>query len=271
MSRMLQVPRTRGAVSGLLLALLGLWGALIPLVGPYFHYAYTPDSAWTLTAGRVWLEIVPGAATFLGGIILLASASRPLAMFGAELAAAAGAWFALGMVIIPLWPAARTLDPGSPAGTTTVLRQLEHLGFYTGLGVVIVFVAALALGRLTVVGVRDARLADRGAPVAEREPVAAEREPVAAGTTTRPITTTGTTTTGTTARTPHGERHHGYHHRACHRRRTAGLPAYVRPVAGRTALTPLCGVVPPGLTTAVPWPSESPRWSGHALEHRYQL
>ena len=203
MSRMLQVPRTRGAVSGLLLALLGLWGALIPLVGPYFHYAYTPDSAWTLTAGRVWLEIVPGVATLLGGIILLASASRPLAMFGAELAAAAGAWFALGMVIIPLWPAASTLDPGSPAGTTTALRQLEHLGFYTGLGVVIVFVAALALGRLTVVGVRDARLADRGAPVAERDLVAerepvAEGEPVAAGTTTRPITTTGTTTKGTT-------------------------------------------------------------------------
>ena len=195
MTRMLQVPRSRGAVSGLLLVLLGLWGALIPLVGPYFHYAYTPDSAWTLTAGRVWLEIVPGAATFLGGIILLVSASRPLAMFGAELAAAAGAWFALGMVIIPLWPAASTLDPGSPAGTTTILRQLEHLGFYTGLGVVIVFLAALALGRLTVIGVRDAQLAERGAPVTEPEPVAAD------STTTRPVSTTGTsTTTATTAR-----------------------------------------------------------------------
>jgi hypothetical protein len=201
MTRMLQVPRSRGAVSGLLLVLLGLWGALIPLVGPYFHYAYTPDSAWTLTAGRIWLEIVPGAATFLGGAILLVSASRPLAMFGAELAAAAGAWFALGMVIIPLWPAASTLDPGSPAGTTTVLRQLEHLGFYTGLGVVIVFVAALALGRLTVVGVRDARLAERGAAVAEPEPVAATAttRPITTGaTTTKGTTTKGTTTTGTT-------------------------------------------------------------------------
>ena len=194
MTRMLQVPRSRGAVSGLLLVLLGLWGALIPLVGPYFHYAYTPDSAWTLTAGRARLEIVPGAATFIGGTILLVSASRPLAMFGAELAAAAGAWFALGMVIIPLWPAASTLDPGSPAGTTTLLRQLEHLGFYTGLGVVIVFVAALALGRLTVVGVRDARLAERGAPVAEPVPVAAD------STTTRPVSTTGTSKTATTAR-----------------------------------------------------------------------
>jgi hypothetical protein len=58
-------------------------------------------------------------------------------------------------------------------------------------------VAALALGRLTVVGVRDARLAERGAVVAEPEPVAAD------ATATRPIragTTTGTTTTGTTTK-----------------------------------------------------------------------
>src|SRR5215813_14407719 len=126
MTRMLQVPRSRGAASGLLLVLLGLWGALIPLVGPYFHYAYTPDTAWTLTAGRIWLEIVPGAATLLGGVILLASASRPMAMVGAELAAVGGAWFALGTVLSPLWPAASKLNPGSPAGTSTVIRQLEH-------------------------------------------------------------------------------------------------------------------------------------------------
>ena len=34
MTTMLQVPRSRGAVSGLLLVLLGLWGALIPRIGP---------------------------------------------------------------------------------------------------------------------------------------------------------------------------------------------------------------------------------------------
>jgi hypothetical protein len=184
MTSMLQVPRSRGAVSGTLLVLLGVWGALIPLVGPYFHYAYTPDAAWTFTTGRIWLEIVPGAATFLGGIILLSSATRPMAMVGAELAAVAGAWFALGTVLSPLWPAASTLNPGSPAGNTVLMRQVEHLGFFTGLGVVIVFIAALALGRLTVVGVRDARLADgRGEVVAEPEPMAAE------------TTTTSTTTT----------------------------------------------------------------------------
>jgi hypothetical protein len=197
MTTMLQVPRSRGAVSGLLLVLLGLWGALIPLVGPYFHYAYTPDTAWTFTAGRVWLEVVPGAAVLVGGVLVLVSASRPAAMFGAWLAAAGGAWFALGTVLSPIWPAAATLNSGSPAGTTMLIRQLERLGFFTGLGVVIVFVAALALGRLTVVGVRDARLAGRGAVASEPEPVPADTTT----TTTTPVAKTAssakTTTTGT--------------------------------------------------------------------------
>jgi hypothetical protein len=183
MTRMLQVPRSRGAVSGLLLVLLGLWGALIPLVGPYFHYAYTPDTAWTFTAGRTWLEIVPGVATILGGIILLASASRPVAMVGAWLAAVAGAWFALGTVLSPIWPAASTLNPGSPAGATMLIRQLEHLGFFTGLGVVIVFVAALALGRLMVVGVRDRELA-LGREAAAPEPDSLSGDTTTVGTTT---------------------------------------------------------------------------------------
>lgn len=191
MTRMLVVPRTRGVASGLLLVLLGAWGALIPLVGPYFHYAYTPDVAWTFTTGRVWLEIVPGVATFLGGIILLASASRPMAMAGAWLAALGGAWFAVGTVLSPLWPATRTLAAGSPVGHTTLIRQLEHLGFFTGLGVAIVFVAALALGRLTVVGIRDAALTDRRS-VTEPEP-ATEPERVTDDTTATTATATAST------------------------------------------------------------------------------
>jgi len=35
----------------------------------------------------------------------------------------------------------------------------EHLSFFTALGVVIVFLAAVAFGRLAVVGARDAQLA----------------------------------------------------------------------------------------------------------------
>src|SRR5215467_9479645 len=96
MTAIMRVPRTRGVGSGVLLILLGAWGALIPFIGPYFHFAYTPDAAWTWTWGRFFLEIVPGVAAALGGLILLVSAFRPVAMFGAALAAAGGAWFAGG-------------------------------------------------------------------------------------------------------------------------------------------------------------------------------
>ena len=45
----LHMPRSRGAVSGLLLMILGVSGALIPFIGPYFHFAYTPGQPWAWT------------------------------------------------------------------------------------------------------------------------------------------------------------------------------------------------------------------------------
>jgi hypothetical protein len=147
MAGMLQMRRSRGAASGFLLVLLGLWGALIPFVGPYFNYAYTPDTTWTYTTARLWLEVLPGAAVFLGGILLIVAAARPVALFGALLAAAAGAWFALGPVLSPLWNNHVPMG-GSPAGTTVFIRIMEQIGFFTALGLVIVFIAAAAFGRI---------------------------------------------------------------------------------------------------------------------------
>jgi hypothetical protein len=153
---MLQMRRSRGAFSGFLLMLLGLWGALIPFVGPYFNYAYTPDRAWTYNTGRLWLELLPGAAVFVGGFLLMIARSRHTALFGALLAAAAGAWFVLGPVLSPLWNNHVPMG-GSPASATVYMRIMEQLGFFTALGVVIVFVAAMALGRIASVasGLRD--------------------------------------------------------------------------------------------------------------------
>ena len=180
MTAMMRVPRTRGVGSGVLLILLGTWGALIPFVGPYFHFAYTPDTAWTWTWGRFFLEIVPGVAAALGGLILLVSALRPVAMFGAALAAAGGAWFAVGHLLGPVWSSSTTLgsipaalNPGSPTGGPLHMVA-ENLAFFTALGVVIVFFASVALGRLAVVGAREAQLAT-GEDVAWAKPRRSEK------------------------------------------------------------------------------------------------
>jgi hypothetical protein len=160
--------RSRGAFSGFLLILLGAWGALIPFIGPYFHYAYTPDATWTYTSARLWLEILPGAATFLGGLILLFTAARHIGMFGALLAAASGAWFVLGGVFSPLWNNNVTLG-GHPASATVVMKIAEQVGFFTGLGVVIVFLASVAFGKLLAVN-DAARLAPDDSAVTEAYP-----------------------------------------------------------------------------------------------------
>ncbi len=144
----------RGRANGALLVLLGAWGALIPFVGPYFGYAYTPDKAWAYTSGRLVLSVLPGAAVVLGGLLVLASEGA--AAIGGFFAAAGGAWFAVGAEVMAVAARGGSYAPGSPVVTSgpafapATMRLLEHLGFYSGLGVVIVFLGALALGKAAI-------------------------------------------------------------------------------------------------------------------------
>jgi hypothetical protein len=168
----MRIRRTHGIIGGLLVALLGIWGGIIPFVGPYFNYAYTPDRAWTYTTGRLWLEILPGAGALLGGLLMMGARSRHIALFGALLGIASGAWFALGNVFAPLWDVAN--PAGGPAGTGTLMRILEQVGFFAGLGVVIVLLSAAVAGRVTAVpGVAVAT----GRPAVPASRLPASREP----------------------------------------------------------------------------------------------
>jgi hypothetical protein len=148
-------PRSRGALTGFGLVLLGAWGALIPFVGPYFDYAYTPDKTWTWTAARFWLQVLPGAAAFLAGLILLMTANRVVAWIAAWLGIAAGAWFVVGPLLAPLW---RANYLGSPVGDRTDVA-VEQIGMFFGLGAAIILLAAMAAGRFSVIGIRDVALA----------------------------------------------------------------------------------------------------------------
>jgi hypothetical protein len=162
-----RVPRSRGGVSGVLLILIGAWGGLAPFVGPYFRFAYSPDKAWAYTSGRLWLSIVPGAAAVLGGLLVTGAAHRAVGCFGAFIAALGGAWFIVGGPVIALAVKSGSISPGAPlTGSLGSLSSatrvfLEQFAFFTGVGVLILFFGALALGRFSVVGVKDAALAEQ--------------------------------------------------------------------------------------------------------------
>lgn len=157
----MRVPRTRGAISGAIIALLGAWGALIPFIGPTFGYSIGPDDAWNWTTGRLWLSVIPGVVAVIGGLLLMTSARRPTASLGALLGVAAGAWFVVGPTVSRLWN-----DGVSQAGVvhgSDTVQVLELLGYSLALGALILYFGAAALGRLSIRSVRDVELAEADA------------------------------------------------------------------------------------------------------------
>jgi hypothetical protein len=156
---------SRGRATGSLLMLLGAWGALVPFIGPYFGYAYTPDKAWAYTSGRLWLSVLPGAAAFLGGLLVLASDGA--ATFGAFLGVLGGTWLVIGLPVTAFALAGHHISAGRPVTSSgavfgpTTMRFLETLGFFYGLGVVVVFLAAVALGEVIVARLAAERFSSR--------------------------------------------------------------------------------------------------------------
>jgi hypothetical protein len=140
-----RIARSTGALSGLLVAVLGLWGALIPFIGPYFDYSFGTNATWHYTTDRLWLSILPGAAAVLAGVLLLIAGTRLAGVVGGWLGVAAGAWFVVGPAVSLTWehgagPIGRPLF-----GSTR--QALELIGCFYGLGALIVALSAFAAGR----------------------------------------------------------------------------------------------------------------------------
>lgn len=187
--------------AGLVILIAGLWGGLIPFVGPYFHFTLGPDTAWHWTTGRLWLSVLPAAAAVLGGLILMGGGPRVSGRFGALLALAGGIWFAVGPDVSMLWNHG-VAQTGLPHGRHTITRMLEFLTLHSGIGVLITALAAYSLpGAAAYVfgrrrAARDAEIATAGAAAgaaeAHHRDRVAERRGVGAGAGTAAGTGAGT-------------------------------------------------------------------------------
>jgi hypothetical protein len=179
----MRIPRSIGAVSALLLVLLGVWGALIPFVGPYFDYSFGVNSTWHYTSDRLWLNILPGALAVLAGLMLLTAVTRTAGVLAGWLAVIAGGWFAIGPAVSRTWE--HGAGPIGPPLFGPTRQALELIGYFYGLGALIVAFGAFAVGRFTSHPgvVRDAALADTaaGGPLGPGAPARARAsEPVTA-------------------------------------------------------------------------------------------
>jgi hypothetical protein len=141
----MRVARSTGAVSGLLIVLLGIWGALVPFVGPYFDYSFGVNSTWHYSTDRLWLDILPGAVAVVGGLLVFSARTRTAGVVGGWLAVLAGAWFAVGPAVSLTWE--HGIGPIGPPLYGTTRQALELVGYFYGLGAVIVALGAFAIGR----------------------------------------------------------------------------------------------------------------------------
>jgi len=134
----------RVRISGVVVLLVGAFGALVPLVGPSVGYKMGTAKAWTWTESIATLHVIPGIAAFVAGALLL-GAVRSTARLGALLGVLAGAWFVVGPTFHPLWDhsGGMMMMHGS-----TWSQVWSSLGYHYGTGVVITAAAAYGLGAL---------------------------------------------------------------------------------------------------------------------------
>lgn len=178
-SRRLRMPLSRGAVSGVLLIALGLWAALIPFIGPYFDWAYQPDRPWVFSTARSWLEVLPGVVAVVGGLLLLLSTNRATAMLGGLLAVTAGTWLVVGRAFAPNFAIP---DAGQPVASTNLKWAWLEVSYFSGVGLLMVFLSGVALARLAARTVHAATTAvDRPVPAPGQAWSAAPAEASATG------------------------------------------------------------------------------------------
>jgi hypothetical protein len=150
-------PRSRGSLCGLALILLGAWAGLAPFVGPSLGFGFAPDRAWAYTSGRLYLSALPGAIVLLAGLIVAMTRSRSFGGLCAFVAALAGFWLIVGAALVKLLPAsqAAAITVGAPIRASASAQVVTGLAFFTGTGALIVFFAAIALGRFSITALRD--------------------------------------------------------------------------------------------------------------------
>jgi hypothetical protein len=167
MAAAVQMSRSRGSLSGLALVVLGAWGGLAPLIEPYLHTGFQPNEPWHYSTGRLYLSILPGAVVLLAGLVILITKSRGLGGVAALFAALGGAWFAVGGALLlaaGVTGASLTVGAAIPGSVAQVV--LLNLITFAGVGLLVVFFAALALGRMSLGAYKDfLRFGDQSAVV----------------------------------------------------------------------------------------------------------
>ena len=167
------VASTGLTTAGVLMALVGAWGAGVAYFGPAIGVGPAGAAAWQSSPAHAVLNLLPGLAA-VGGAAAVVSGARQgqtaLRRAGALVALLAGAWFVLGTVAYPVFSAAAP-NLYATTGRSAVGGLAYALAYGRGVGVVLCLLSGLALVGPAATALRT--------PAAEE--AAVSQEPDAAG------------------------------------------------------------------------------------------
>jgi len=114
----------RAKIAGGVLLMLGLWGALVPFIGPSFGYGMGGVAAWTWTESHATLHLAPGVAAIVGTLFLLRG-RRAGQTFGSLLAMTGGIWFVIAPSLHPLWAGQGMAGMSGMSGMVSLRRPVR--------------------------------------------------------------------------------------------------------------------------------------------------
>jgi len=141
------LPTGRAALAGVLMALIGAWGGAVAYFGPEIGLGPAGARSWQWSTAHTVLNLAPGAAALLGGLMLLVG-SRLLRggvqRVGAVLAFGAAGWFVLGPAVYPVFYGGPTPGYGQ-TGHGPLMNLASLAGYGAGVGVALCLLSGLAM------------------------------------------------------------------------------------------------------------------------------
>lgn len=133
---------------GLLITLVGAWGAVVAFVGPTFGFPVTSTTAWDWTITNWFLHLVPGGMAFVAGLLILLWMSRTgsfrargLLGLAAVVTVVAGGWFVIGPALWPTFETSAAFTPAPDVQTGFYYQAAANLGP----GVILAMLGGMAL------------------------------------------------------------------------------------------------------------------------------
>jgi hypothetical protein len=134
----------KAAPAAALVALLGLWVAAVPLVGPYFDFGFDTNRTWVFSEPHWTLSIVPGLVATVAALTLMRPL-RALGGLGRVLLVLAAVWLLVGPSFRPVW-SGKELQPLTGLDWK---RALLWVGYFYGPGAIVAFLGGFAQGLVT--------------------------------------------------------------------------------------------------------------------------